>query len=44
MALHVTAALAHTVHLGLFEVKTCLCGGLAYNGGDGEDTLPSHTA
>ena len=41
--LHVAAALAHTVNLGLFHVHSSFDGCVADNGGDGEDTLTADT-
>ena len=42
--LHVTSALAHAVYLGLLEVQSCHGSGIAYDGGNGEDALTSHTS
>ena len=36
------AALAHAVYFGLFEVQPGAGCGIADDGGDGEDALPSH--
>ena len=41
--LHISATLAHAVNLGLLEVDAPTCGGIAYDGGNGQDALASHT-
>ena len=40
--LHIAAALAHTVYLGLLEIYTHRSCCIAYDSGNGEDTLSTH--
>ena len=43
VALYVTTALAHSVYLGLLDMKAVGEGGFSEDRCDGEDTLSSHT-
>ena len=42
VGLDVTSPLAHAMDFSLLEEESGRSGGLAYDGGDGEDTLASH--